>query len=57
MTTLLDSLVLTLKLLYKKYDHRTINELKYIILVQRVVIAHNVTHLFMWSINLVLLQI
>jgi hypothetical protein len=57
MTTLLDSLVLTLKWLYKKYDHGTINELKYIVLVQRVVIAHNVTHLFMWSVNLVLLQI
>jgi hypothetical protein len=50
MTTLLDSLsdymVLTLKQwLYKKSDQGTINELKYIISAQRVVVAYNVTHL------------
>jgi hypothetical protein len=38
-------------------DHGTINELMYIILVQRVVRAHNMTHLLAWSINLGLLQI
>jgi hypothetical protein len=62
MTTLLDSLgyymVLTLKKwLYKKANHGRINEFKYIIFAQRVVIAHNATHLLAWSINLVLLQI
>jgi hypothetical protein len=62
MTTLLDSLgdyiILTVKKwLYKKLDHGTINELMYIILVQRVVRAHNMTHLLAWSINLGLLQI
>jgi hypothetical protein len=41
------------KWLYKKSDYG----LKYIILTQRVVVAHNVIHLLMWSINLVLLQI
>jgi hypothetical protein len=51
MTTLLDYLgdymLLTLnKWLYKKYDHATINEFKYIILAQRVIIVHNATHLF-----------
>jgi hypothetical protein len=62
MITLLDSLgdymVLTLKKwLYKKSDHETINELKYIISTQRVVVAYNATHLLAWSINLILLQI
>ncbi len=62
MTTLLDSLgdymVLTLKKwLYKKLDHGTINELKYIILVQRMVVAYNATHLLAWSVSLVRLQI
>jgi hypothetical protein len=62
MTTLLDFLddymVLTLKKwLYKKLDHGTINELKYIILAQRVVITHNASHLLTWFINIVLLQI
>jgi hypothetical protein len=62
MTILLDSLVdyivLTLKKwLYKKSDPKTINELKYIILIQRVVVAPNVTHLLVWYINIVLLQI
>jgi hypothetical protein len=62
MTILLDSLsdytVLTLKKwLYKKSDHGTINEFKYIISAQRVVVAHNATHLLTWSVNLILLQI
>jgi hypothetical protein len=59
MTTLVDSLdymVLTLKQwLYKKSDHGTIKELKYIISAQRVVVAHNAIHLLARSINLVLL--
>jgi hypothetical protein len=51
-------MVLTFKKwLYKKSYHGTINEFKYIILTQKVVIAHNVTHLLMLSINLILLQI
>jgi hypothetical protein len=62
MTTLLDSssecMVLTFKkLLYKKLDHETINELKYTISAQRVVVAYNTTHLLVWSINHVLFQI
>jgi hypothetical protein len=62
MTTLLvplsDYMVLTLrKGLYKKLDHKTINELKYIISAQRVVVTHNATHLLVWSVNLILLQI
>jgi hypothetical protein len=61
MMTLLGSLddymVLTLKKwLYKKSDHETINELKYIISVQRVVVALNATHLLTWS-TFFLLQI
>jgi hypothetical protein len=59
MTTLLDSfvdyMILTLKWLYKKLDHGTINECKYIISAERVIVAHNMTHLLMWLINLVLL--
>jgi hypothetical protein len=62
MITLLDSLrdymILTLKKwLYKKLDHGTINELKYIISAQRVAVAHIATHLLAWFINLVMLQI
>jgi hypothetical protein len=62
MTTLLvslsDYMVLTLKKwLYKKSDHGIINEIKYIISAQKVVVAHNATHLLMWSVNLVLMQI
>jgi hypothetical protein len=61
MTTLLyslgDYMVLILKWLYKKSDHGTINEFKYIISAQRVVLAYNATHLLVWSVNLVLLQI
>jgi hypothetical protein len=49
MTTLLDSfvdyMILTLKWLYKKLDHGTINECKYIISAERVIVAHNMTHL------------
>jgi hypothetical protein len=45
------------KWLCKKYDHEIINELKYTILVQRVVVAHNVTHFLVWSVNFILLQI
>jgi hypothetical protein len=30
--------------IYKKYDHKIINEFKYIISIQKVVVAHNVTH-------------
>jgi hypothetical protein len=61
MMTLLGSLddymVLTLKKwLYKKSDHETINELKYIISVQRVVVGLNATHLLAWS-TFFLLQI
>jgi hypothetical protein len=57
MTTLLyflgDYMILTLKKwLYKKSDHETINKLKYIISVQRVVVIHNVAYLNMCSINL-----
>jgi hypothetical protein len=60
MTTLLDPLgdymVLTLKKwLYKKSDHRIIDELKYIISAQRLVMSHNATRLLVWSVNLVLL--
>jgi hypothetical protein len=29
---------------YKKYDHETINEFKYILLVHKVVAIHNVTY-------------
>jgi hypothetical protein len=52
MTTLLDSLgnykVLILKKwLYKKSDHETINKFNYIISVQKVIVAHNTTHLLM----------
>jgi hypothetical protein len=50
-TTLLhsidDYMILTVKKylkIYKKYDHRIINELKYIISVKRVVVSHNTTH-------------
>jgi hypothetical protein len=53
-----DYMVLTLKKkLYKKLDHVTINELKYIILTQRVVTIYNAIYLLTWSINLVWLQI
>jgi hypothetical protein len=59
MTTLFDLLgdymVLTLKWLYKKLNHGTVNELKYIISAQRVVVTHNAIYLLVWSINLVLL--
>jgi hypothetical protein len=60
MITLLDSLgdymVLKFKKwLYKKSDHGTINELKYIILAQRVVVSQNATQLLMLSVNLILL--
>jgi hypothetical protein len=44
-------------MLYKKLDHGIINELKYNISAQRVVIAHNVTLLFALFVNLVLFQI
>jgi hypothetical protein len=65
MTTLLDSLgdymVLTLKkngyIRSQIMIHGTINELKYTISAQRVVVAHNATHLLAWSVNLILLQI
>jgi hypothetical protein len=40
-----------------KSDPGTINKFNYIISAQRVVIAHNATHLLTWSVNLVLLQI
>jgi hypothetical protein len=30
--------------IYRKYDHKIINELKYIILIEIVVTIHNVTH-------------
>jgi hypothetical protein len=40
-------MTLILKWLYKKLDHKIINKLNYIILAQRVVIAHNVTYLLM----------
>jgi hypothetical protein len=56
--SLRDYMILTLKKwLYKKSDHGTINELKYIILVQRIVVAYNATHLLAWSVSLVRLQI
>jgi predicted nucleotidyltransferase len=56
--SLSDYMVLTLKTeLYKKSDHGIINELKYIISAQRVIVDYNVTHLLVWSVNLVLLQI
>jgi hypothetical protein len=45
------------KWLYNKLDHGIINELKYIILTQTLIVAHNVTHLLAWSIKFVLLQI
>jgi hypothetical protein len=38
-------MLLTLKWLYNKLDYRTVNELKYIILTQRVIIVYNVTYL------------
>jgi hypothetical protein len=62
MTILLDFLgdymSLTLKKwIYKKSYRGTINEFKYIISAQRVVVAHNASHLLVCSINLVLLQI
>jgi hypothetical protein len=43
------------KLLYKKSDYRTINELKYIISTQKVAVSHNATHLLTWYVILVLL--
>jgi hypothetical protein len=47
-------MVLTLKKwLYKKSDHGTIIELKYIISAQRVVVAYNATHLLAWSVNFI----
>jgi hypothetical protein len=55
-----DYMVPTLKNGYirnEKSDHETINEFNYIISTQRVVRAHNATHLLVWFINLVLLQI
>jgi predicted nucleotidyltransferase len=56
--SLSDYMVLTLKTgLYKKSDHGIINKLKYIISAQRVIVDYNVTHLLVWSVNLVLLQI
>jgi hypothetical protein len=56
--TIGDYMVLILKKwLYKKSDHGTVNEPKYIIFVQRVVVAYNTTHLLVWSLNLVPLQI
>jgi predicted nucleotidyltransferase len=56
--SLSDYMVLTLKTeLYKKSNRGIINELKYIISAQRVIVDYNVTHLLVWSVNLVLLQI
>jgi hypothetical protein len=62
MTILLDFLgdymtLILKKWLYKKSYRGTINELKYIISAQRVIVAHNTSHLLVCSINLVLLQI
>jgi hypothetical protein len=45
--SLSDYMVLTVKRylkIYKKYDHGTINKLKYIILAQRVATTHNATY-------------
>jgi hypothetical protein len=42
-----DYIILTVKKyskIYKKYDHRKINEFNYIISAQRVIITHNTTH-------------
>jgi hypothetical protein len=50
-------MVLTLKNSYIRNHHGTINKFKYIISSQRVIVAHNTTHLSVWSVNLILLQI